>query len=137
MKYNLADPKELKAARNRISYLAKKGKKIDLTGAREERTLNQNSYLHLLLADFAMEFGYNLEEAKMIYKGVNKDIYYYIKNGLKFIRSSASISKAEMAQTIDKFIEYSAMHGHPLPPADNAEWRSLVEKKIFNNRRYL
>lgn len=137
MKYNLADPKELVAARSRVTYLARKSKKVEIKQVFENRSLNQNSYLHLLLADFAMEFGYTLEEAKMIYKKVNKDIYFYTKNKITFIKSSADISKEEMAKTIDKFMEYSAMQGHPLPPADNAEWRSLVENNIEKNRRYL
>lgn len=136
MKYNLADPKELVAARSRITHLARKGKKVEIT-LKEERSLNQNSYLHLLLGDFAMQTGYNLEEAKMIYKKINSDIYIYKKNNITFIRSSADIGKEKMAQTIDKFIEYAAMQGVNLPPAENAEWRSLVEKQMQQNRRYL
>lgn len=137
MNYNLADKTELKAARSRISYLAKKQKRVSVKEFNVQRSLSQNSYLHLLLADFGLHFGYTLEEAKLIYKEINRPLYYYGKKGRTFIRSSADLDKDEMAQSIDKFMQASAEQGYPLPPADNAEWRSLIENEIEKNKRYL
>ena len=137
MNYNLADPIELKSARGRINYLAKKGRRVSIIEKHPGRTLNQNSYLHLLLGDFGLHFGYTLEEAKIIYKQVNKDLYYYKKKGRTFTKSSADLNKDEMARSIDKFMLASAEAGYELPPADNEEWRSLIENEMERNRRYL
>lgn len=138
MIYNLVEPKEVKAARNRLSYLVRKKARVSIVEKLPGRTLNQNSYLHLLLADFGLHFGYTLEEAKTIYKrAANPTLYVYENNGAKFLRSSADLNKDEMAQSIDRFMQFSSEQGHDLPPADNEEWRSLIENEMERNRRYL
>ena len=137
MNYNLSDPKEVIAARSRLTYLVKKKKRVQITQIRETRSLNQNSYLHLLLGAFGMHFGYTLEEAKLIYKRANGSLYLYEKKGANFIRSSADLNTDEMARSIDRFMQYSSEQGLDLPPADNAEWRSLIENEMERNRRYL
>lgn len=137
MNYALSNKIELKAARNRLSYLARKGARVKLTEVQMNRTLAQNSYLHLIIAAFGANFGYDLEESKLIYKQVNRAIYYYDKKGRTFIRSSAALNKEEMARTIDKFMEASAEAGYPLPLADDREWLLEIENEIERNRRYL
>ena len=137
MIYNLADPKEVIAARSRLTYLVKKKGRVAITEKHAGRSLNQNSYLHLLLGDFGLHFGYTLEEAKLIYKQVNKDLYSYTKKGRTFMKSSADLDKDQMARSIDKFMQASAEAGHDLPPADNEEWRSLITNEMERNRRYL
>jgi hypothetical protein len=137
VKYNLSDPKEVIAARSRLTYLVTKKRRVDLTEVRRDRTLNQNSYLHLLIADFAVEFGYNLAEAKIVYKRCSPDLYVYRKHDQTFVKSSADLSLTEMAQSITRFKDFSREQGHDLPEAENAEWRSLIENNIEKNRRYL
>jgi hypothetical protein len=137
MNYNLADKVELKSARNRIGYLAKKGKRVRITEIQLSRTLAQNSYLHLIIGAFGANFGYTLEEAKLIYKEVNRATYYYNKKGRTFIRSSSSLNKEEMAVTIDKFMTASREAGYPLPLADDREWLLEIENEVERTRRYL
>lgn len=138
MNYHLSDPTELKACRNRITYLAKKQQMVKVTQIQPSRTLNQNNYLHLLLADFGIQFGYTLDEAKIIYKELNKNIYTYTKKQRTFTRSSASLNKDEMAQSIDQFIEkVKAQTGYTLPPATNQEWLLSIENKMEQQRKYL
>lgn len=137
MNYNLADKKEAKSAYDRLRYLTKKGKRVAVTEIRDKRSLNQNSYLHLILADFGLNFGYTLEETKHIYKSVNKELYYYQKKNIQFSRSSADLDKKEMAESIDRFMQYSEEHGYKLPPATDQGWLLSIENEIERNRRYL
>lgn len=131
MNYNLADKTELKAARNRVSYLARKGQRVRITKVMEGRSLAQNNYLHLILAAFAANFGWRLDEAKTVYKrDVNPDLYVYEKNGSKFLESSANLDKEQMAQSIDRFLEFSKEQGYPLPLATDQEWLLQIENEI-------
>jgi len=134
MKYNLSDPKQHKSAQNRLYYLYKKGRIVDIKEVRPKRTLSQNSYLHLILAYFGQHFGYNLEEAKQVYKEINKDIYFYTKNGRAFVRSSADLNKAEMARSIDKFMDESNQAGCPLPLATDQDWLLEIENEVERSR---
>ena len=137
MKYRLSDKIDLKAARGRINYLAKKGALVEVIEVKRNRTLSQNSYLHLLLGAFGLHFGYTIEEAKLIYKQIRSDTYYYKKKGRQFIRSSADLNTEEMAKTIDKFMLKSAEAGYTLPPATNQEWLRQIENEIERSHRYL
>lgn len=137
MRFNLADPIQVKAARNRLTYLKNKRRFVDIKEIFPSRSTNQNSYLHLILADFGVHFGYTLEEAKLIYKELNREIYYYTKKGRTFIRSSAKLNKDEMARTIDRFIEITAEQGYTLPPANNQDWMMQAENNAEKKRRFL
>lgn len=137
MKYRMADPIENKAARNRLYYLAKKRRTVEIKEVRHKRTLSQNSYLHLLLAAFGLNFGYTLEEAKLIYKEVNKDIYYYRKKNRTFIRSSASLDSKQMAMSIDKFMDASAEAGFPLPLATDQDWLLEIQNDMERQGRWM
>lgn len=136
MNYNLADKTELKAARSRISYLAKKGRRVRLT-AISNRTLKQNSYLHLLIGLFAIETGYKLEEAKVIYKRQSPDLYVYRKNGEAFLKSSTDLTIEQMTISIDRFRQFAAEQGIDLPAAMTQEEMLSLENMIERNRRYL
>lgn len=137
MNYNLANPIELKAARNRVSYLARKGQRVRVTKVVTNRTLAQNSYLHLILAAFGAHFGYTLEEAKIVYKQVNSDLYYYKKKGRTFTKSSADLNKEQMARSIDRFMEKSKEAGYALPLATDQEWLLQIENEIERSNWYL
>lgn len=137
MKYNLADPKDVVAARSRITYLVKKQAIIEVKEQRRGRSLAQNSYLHLLLGLFALETGYKLEEAKVIYKRHNKDIYVYRRGKEAFLKSSADLSVEDMTLSIDRFRHFAAEQGIDLPAAMTPEEMMSLENLMEKNRRYL
>lgn len=137
MKYNLADFDEEQMAYAYMQRLAAKGAIVNISKVNPNRTLSQNSYLHLLLADFGGHFGYNLEEAKQVYKELNPDLYKYVKKGRTFWRSSAELDKDQMAKSIDRLMQASAKHGHPLPPATDQGWLREVEREAEQMERYL
>lgn len=133
MVYNL----ESEIDRNRLKlYLDKLTKKKVVVELKEvtARSLAQNSYLHLIIGWFGKEFGYHLEEAKMIYKYVNKDLYFYQRDSFDFMRPSSDLTKDEMTLSINKFRDYSAELDLYLPsPEDQAYLKSIyIELKNDN-----
>lgn len=138
MKFNLAVKAEKSQAFTYFMTLANKKSLVEVKKISPGRSLSQNNYLHLLLGAFGQHFGYTLEEAKTVYKrDVNPGIYVYEKNGAKFLRSSAELSKEDMAKTIDRFMENSKELGYELPLATDQEWLRQVENEMERSRYYL
>lgn len=137
MKYRLSNIPEAQEARHRLEILIAQGKLVELKAIDPKRTLSQNSYLHLLLSAFGAHFGYTLEEAKLIYKQINRDMYYYEKKGREFILSSADLNKEEMAKSVDRFMQKSSDNGYDLPLGTNQEWILQIENEIEGQRKYL
>lgn len=137
MKFNLANKNEAQSARSRLAYLAGRHSIIEIRRIQPRRTLPQNSYLHLIITAFGNHFGYSLEEAKQIYKELNSAIYCYKKKGRTFWRSSAELSKEEMAASIDNLMRRSADAGYPLPLATDQGWLREIENEIERSRYYI
>lgn len=138
MKYDLSKHKELHDAFQHLTELGGKEAIVEIKRIRPPRTLRQNNYLHLLLGAFAANFGFTLEEAKILFKReVNPDLFVYEKRGQKFLRSTADIDSALMTKAIDRFREYSGEHGYELPLATDTEWLRSIDNLIEQNRQYL
>lgn len=137
MKFNLSIQTEVVRAQEYLKLLIEKKSIAEVKKISPRRSLNQNSYLHLLLNAFGLHFGYNLEEAKLIYKELNKDVYAYDKKGRTFYRSSADLTKEEMTKTIDRFREASAAQDYPLPLATDQGWLREIENAIEQSKYYL
>lgn len=137
MIFNLANQQELARAREYLNQIARLGKRVEIVRKAEHRTLPQNAYLHLILGYFGTQTGYTIEEAKILYKRLNQDLYLYEKNGTKFMRSSADLSKEDMAKTIDRFMQYSDEQGVPLPLANNQDFMDLATNTVEAQKRYL
>lgn len=137
MNYNLADDVDFNSALEKLYSLQEKGKRVSIKAISEHRSLNQNAYLHLLLGVFGSHFGYTLDEAKYIFKEVNKDIYFYSKKGRYFIRSTADVTKEEMTKSIDRFMQKSAEYGCTLPLATDDDWVLYAENIIEQNQHRL
>lgn len=137
MKYNLANKEEKRQAFSYFMTLANKKLYVEVKKINPGRTINQNSYLHLIIGAFGSHFGYDMEEAKQIYKEINSGVYRYEKKGRVFWRSSADLDKEEMAKTIDKFIQKAAENDCILPEAENQEWLMHLENDIERDRMYL
>lgn len=137
MKYDTSITEEKGKFMKEATRLYYSGKIVEIKEVKKRRSSNQNSYLHLIIAYFGSHFGYTAEEAKMIYKEVNKDIYRYEKKGRVFWRSSRELKTDEMAKTIDRFIQKSAENGLEIPPATNTEWLRQIENEIEKTNYYL
>jgi predicted phosphoadenosine phosphosulfate sulfurtransferase len=138
MKYNTANDAEATAAAEYLVTLIDKKQIAEVIKVSPKRTLNQNSYLHLIIGAYGANFGYTLAEAKTLYKrDVNPDIYVYKRHGSMFLRSSADLTKEEMAKSIDRFMQMSAEQGFPLPLATDQEWLRQIENEIERSRHFL
>lgn len=141
MKYNLADKAQKSEAFRYFTILSNKKQIVEIKKVSGRRSISQNSYLHLLIGAFGAHFGYTLEEAKQIYKEMNPSVYSYQKTVRNiertFWKSSADLTKEEMAKTIDHFMRVSAEAGYPLPLATDKEWLMRIENEIQRNRHYL
>ena len=143
MTYNLSDDLDLRRADARWEALKRKGATVDLT-EKTVRTLNQNSYLHLIIGVVAMETGNTLEYTKQQYfkKLVNPDLFAREKmdrfmGKVPYLRSSAELTKEEMTQAIDKFIAWAASEGWYLPSPDDKTLLQSVEYQMGKQRQYL
>ena len=78
MIYETTNHFQKQRAISRFNQLLSKGATIEITEKKSKRSLNQNRYLHLILAWFGYETGYTLEETKqeIFKKIVNPQLFY-------------------------------------------------------------
>jgi hypothetical protein len=137
MKYDLSSLDETNEAFEYLTKLGGKESIVEIKKVSPGRSLSQNNYLHLILTAFGDHFGYELEEAKAVYKYINADIYRHKKKDFPypFWRSSADLTKDEMTASIDKFRLVSAQHGCELPLAIDQDWLRRIENDHERMRR--
>lgn len=145
MWFNLKNVFELEKFREKVVELENKGAMVELKEKRG-RSLNQNSYLHLLLSAFALQYGYTLDEVKThFYKlVVNKDIF--LREGIdkftgecyKYLRSSSDLTKDEMSKSISDFKSYAKEEaGFYFPDSDEYIALLHIKHDIHKNEQYL
>ncbi len=143
MTYELTNEIEIAQAETRFKYLIKKGKKIELKEIKHKRSISQNSYLHLILSAFGLEFGYNTQEVKQyIFKEiVNPEIFNNgEKHGIVKIqswRSTAELDTLELTTAISRFLDYSANNGYLLPDPSNLSHIQQLENEINNAKQWI
>lgn len=109
------------------------------------RTLAQNSYLHLLLGYFGSEYGCSLDEAKIdFYKRTcNRDLFERKTvnkkgNEVTYLRSSAELTTGEMTLSIDRFRNWSAsVAGIYLPAANEHQMLIYAQQEIQRNQEFI
>lgn len=133
MIYNLKNPSDARHFREYGAHLIEKGCVVELKEKKRQRSLSQNSYLHLLLGYFASEFGLSLEEVKfdVFKKTVNKEIFgreRVNKRGksITYMRSTRDLDTGEMTTAIERFRNYSAAVAGLYLPQPNEE-AALIE----------
>lgn len=136
--YNLSNPYDRQRFKEKANAMVKAQEYVELTKKHTQRSLAQNSYLHLLLGYFASEFGYTLEEVKfdLFKKHCNPDIFIRQrknKRGLevRYVRSSTELDKAEMTRAIERFRNYSsAQCGLYLPEPNEHEAIFFAQQQL-------
>jgi len=140
--YDLSNTDDALEAADFLGELSRLEKKVDINVHRAKRSNQQNRSLYLLLGHLSNETGYTLEECKELYKQMNKGIYTYYKPTLDgedvvaLTKSSAQLTTAEMAKSIDRLYTVCAENGITLPLLTNeAEMRS-IEAEMEKNQHY-
>lgn len=145
MNYDLTLKEERKRFINRCNFLLKKQRNnvslIDESG----RTLNQNSYIHVLCRILAVDIGVTESYAKQVYfkEQSNKDIFFTASKDpltgkmVDIIRSTRDLSITEMRRAITNFRNWAADNGYNLPEAvikddGTMEFASEQDKQAFH-----
>lgn len=118
---------------------------VELKKKHTQRSLSQNSYLHVLLGYFASEFGYSKEEVKFRFFKLhcNRDIFEterINKRGQKVthIRNSSELDKAEMTLAIERFRNYSSSEcGLYLPEPRENDMIIFIQQQLEMYKEFL
>ena len=143
MRYNLATELDTLRFDRRVASLKAKGASVDLTEP-TQRTKGQNSYLHLLLGVVAMDTGNTLAYVKEWYykRLVNAPLYCvetedpYLGT-VETLRSSADLTKEEMAESIDRFKRWGNENGFYMPEAGDETLLDAIEAEMARMKQYL
>jgi len=147
--YDLSNQLDLASFSARVEGLKKSAEKrrvIVEIGEKTQRTLNQNSYLHLILSYFACEIGLTLDYVKRQYfkATVNPELFVcekydtLIDKRVKYLRSSSALDKDEMSLAISRFVEWAAQEANIyLPSPDDKAMLLECEITVNKNKKYL
>ena len=105
MLLDLSNSLDAKRAQAYLGNLLEKGDQIEIRKIIKQRTVRQNSYLHVCLTMFCNETGYTIDEAKEMFSMQLPDIMRYEKNGINFRKSTADMDTKDMGTLIDKIRE--------------------------------
>lgn len=145
MRYDLSNGFDLKSARTRFDTLAQRGAIIELT-EKKQRTLRQNGYLHICLAQLALHTGNTLDYVKRYYfkAHCNPDLFIQHKTDtvtgaqVSVLRSSSDLTKEEMSLAIDRFRTFALQEaGIYIPSAGESEYLRQVEMEVERAKQYL
>lgn len=145
MIYDCKNPLQAAQLLTRAQQLASAQKIVELTEKKKRRSINQNSYLHLILGYFASQYGCDLEYAKKNYFKIlcNKDIFYKkihdeFLGEITVLRSSSELDTGEMTTAINRFRNWSSMTaGIYLPEANEHEQLMYAEQEVQRNKDYI
>ena len=112
------------------------------------RTLNQNSYLHVIIAHLAMDKGYDCEYTKLHFykKEANKDLFPIVGEKINFVtgeidpvyKSSSKLTKEEMTLSIERFRNWSATVANCyLPSSDEREFLQHIQIEMKKQEEFL
>lgn len=144
MLYDCSNPLDRENFLARANLLASRGEIVSLA-AKRQRTLRQNSYLHVILEYFACQYGESPEYVKREYFKilVNPDIFVINKNdrfrGTVYdVRSSADLTTEEMTTAIERFRNWSSKEaGIYIPTAEEGEVICQMELEIARNKKFV
>lgn len=145
MIYDLQNEYDRSKFKAKVNQLYTEKALVELKRKTTNRSLAQNSYLHVLLCYFASEFGYTKEEVKhdIFKKKCNPELFLHKRKNKRgfevtYVRSSTELDKAEMTLAIERFRNYSsAVCGLYLPEPN--EHRALVyaQQQIEQYKNYV
>lgn len=133
-------------ARDQLEFLIKNEKRFEIIEKRNNRTLKQNAYLHLILSYFALEVGETLEFIKqeVFKKKVNPDTFKTERRNPKSgkiredWKSSADLNTKELSDCIDRFKNWSLQKtGIRIPDANENEFIDSIRNQIEQQKQWL
>lgn len=143
MIYDLSNTYDIPRFEEAARRFLKAGAVVCLSRKQQQRTLRQNSYLHLILGWFACETGYTIDEVKQDFfkRKCNKELFEEEFEGrrgtITRLRSTSDLSTSEMTTAIERFRNYAASEaGIYLPAPNENEALLYCEKEMERNKDY-
>jgi len=137
MKLDLAKEIDRKKYETYSNKLLSNRSQVELRKIMPVRTLKHNSFLHVVIDIYAINFGYTSDESKTFLKR-NCGFMVYEKNGSKFLKKTSKMEDKELSPFIDWIRNLSAKNGHYIPnPEEYLSNKFNIDKEINNQKQYL
>lgn len=143
--YDLSQALAREQFKERCNYLYRKACRVELTEKKGLRTIQQNSYLHLILSYFALQYGERMEYVKQeLFKRRVNHTYFAREHTDKVfgkvlvLRSSASLTTKEMTESIERFRDWAVQEAGIYLPAPNEQTLiGEMEREVEDNKRWI
>lgn len=145
MIFNLSNEHDVIKYKKYVNKLFEDRAVVEVKKKLPNRSIPQNSYLHLILGWFGCEYGCSLEEAKVDFfkREANREIFERVnvnKKGkdVKHLRSSSELTTGEMTLAIERFRNWSSsVAGIYLPAPNENEMLLYVQQEIERNKEFI
>lgn len=145
MIYNLSNPYDVERFKGWVDKMIAERKVVEAKRKDENRTIKQNSYLHLIISYFATQYGCGADEAKIDFykRRCNRDLFERWRRNRRGdpvprLRSSADLTKEEMTLSIDRFRNWSSsVAGIYLPSPEDGEMMIYMMQEVERNKEFL
>ena len=145
MIYNLSNPYDVERFKGWVDKMIDERKVVEAKRKDENRTIKQNSYLHLIISYFATQYGCGADEAKIDFykRRCNRDLFERWRRNRRgdpvpYLRSSADLTKEEMTLSIDRFRNWSSsVAGIYLPSPEDGEMMIYMMQEVERNKEFL
>ena len=137
MKYDLSKTLEINKMFAKIDSMINRGVIVELTEKKPVRTLSQNSYLHVCITLFAIEFGYNLKDAKQHLKRKCSFMHEGEGEGVR-TKLTRSLDTKQLIEFIEWIRTYASQQGCYIPtPEEYITNRFEIDREIDRNKEFL
>lgn len=137
MKYDLSNSLDQNSAKTYFDKLILKNSKIELKAIQGKRSISINSYLHVCITLFAIEFGYTLAEAKVLLKR-ECGFMVYEKNGQRFLVETSKQNNEECSKFVEWIRNYASKQDLYIPDAEEYKQNKFsIDKEIDKHKVYL
>ena len=145
MIYDLNTVLDRERFKGHTNALYKERKLVECREVKPRRTSAQNRYLHVILGEFALQYGETIEYVKQeIFKRhYNADIFVTkrtdkIAGPVEILRSSTDLDTAEMTLAIERFRNGASRDaGIYLPEPHETEWLAAIEREMQYRQEWL
>jgi hypothetical protein len=146
MVYKLKNDFDKKNFITKVKVLIEQQKEVELNVINQKKSVSTNSYFHLIVGWFALEYGETREHVKqeMIKKEICPETFVFDytnrKTGelSKRYRSFATLNQEESNYVIDKFRNYSSkVAGIYLPDKSDLINLHQIDIELKKNKQYL
>ena len=145
MIYDLSSKIDLAEAIERLDFLIKNERIVELKEVRAIRSNQQNRYLHLIFKMIAAETGYDAETVKqdIVKRIVCKEIFLKKVTGksgktIESYRSTSELDSKEMTDVIERIRDYFSVNLDMYIPAPNESQKLIyLERRLSQLGNYL